>query len=193
MTEASKTPSTHPGIDPRDEAAIAAQLGRAPRGIHAIGHRCPCGNPDVVTTEPRLPDGTPFPTTFYLTCPRAASLIGTLEGNGEMARMQDRLGDDEALAAAYEQAHRRYLEARAAIGHVAEIEGISAGGMPNRVKCLHVLAGQALAQGRGVNPLGDEVLDALGEWWAAGPCVGLDELDQHDMGGLDQRGGGGTL
>ena len=54
---------------------------------------------------------------------------------------------------------------------VPEIDGVSAGGMPARVKCLHVLAGQALAQGRGVNPLGDEVLDVLGEWWTAGPCV----------------------
>jgi hypothetical protein len=43
--------------------------------------------------------------------------------------------------------------------------------MPSRVKCLHVLAGQALAQGRGVNPLGDEVLDLLGDFWASGPCV----------------------
>ena len=158
-------------IDANDEATIEAQLGRAPRGIHAIGHRCPCGNADVVTTEPRLPDGTPFPTTFYLTCPRAASLIGTLEGGGVMAEMQARLSEDAELAAAYENAHQRYLEAREAIGHVDEIDGISAGGMPDRVKCLHVLAGQSLAQGRGVNPLGDEVLDALGEWWKAGPCV----------------------
>jgi hypothetical protein len=158
-------------IDPHDEAVIAEQLGRQPRGIHAIGHRCPCGNPDVVTTEPRLPDGTPFPTTFYLTCPRVASLIGTLEGSGLMVEMQARLGTDPDLAAAYQSAHERYLEAREAIGHVDEIDGISAGGMPNRVKCLHVLAGQALAQGRGVNPFGDEVLDALGEWWASGPCA----------------------
>ena len=53
----------------------------------------------------------------------------------------------------------------------ARADGISAGGMPDRVKCLHVLAGQSLAQGRGVNPLGDEVLDLLGDWWSAGPCV----------------------
>jgi hypothetical protein len=158
-------------ISEHDEATIAAQLGRAPRGIHAIGHRCPCGNPDVVTTEPRLPDGTPFPTTFYLTCPRAASLIGTLEGEGAMTHMQERLGEDPVLAAAYQRAHERYLEAREAIGHVDEIDGVSAGGMPNRVKCLHVLAGQSLAQGPGVNPLGDEVLDALGEYWKSGPCV----------------------
>lgn len=154
-----------------DERVIAAQLGRPPRGIHDIGHRCPCGNPDVVTTEPRLPDGTPFPTTFYLTCPRAASMIGTLEASGLMKDMSDRLQSDPDLAAAYTRAHERYLAYRESIGHVPEIDGVSAGGMPTRVKCLHVLAGQSLAQGRGVNPLGDEVVDHLGAYWAAGPCA----------------------
>jgi len=163
-------------IDPVDVAAVKRQLGREPRAIHAVGHRCPCGLPDVVTTAPRLPNGTPFPTTFYLTCPRAASRIGTLEGSGLMKAMQDRLGGDAELAAAYRRAHEHYLAARAEIARstgqtVPEIEGISAGGMPGRVKCLHVLAGQALAQGPGANPLGDEVLDRLGAWWAEGPCV----------------------
>jgi len=158
-------------IDPADEAAVTAQLGRTPRGIHEIGHRCPCSLPDVVTTEPRLPDGTPFPTTYYLTCPRAASRIGTLEGGGVMKEMEARLRTHPELAAAYRRAHESYLAARYELGDVPEIHGISAGGMPDRVKCLHVVAGQSLAQGRGVNPLGDEVLDLLGPWWEAGPCV----------------------
>ena len=158
-------------LTPQDEQVIEAQLGRPPRAIHEIGHRCPCGNPDVVTTEPRLPGGTPFPTTFYLTCPRAASLIGTLEGSGLMNEMTERLRDDPELAAAYSRAHEAYLAARAELGSVPEIEGISAGGMPDRVKCLHVLAAQSLAQGPGVNPLGDEVLERLGAWWEPGPCV----------------------
>ena len=158
-------------ISPDDREVVAAQLGREPRAIHAIGHRCPCGHPDVVTTEPRLPNGTPFPTTYYLTCPRAASLIGTLEGSGLMKEMEARLGEDERLAESYATAHRAYLADRAALGTVAEIEGISAGGMPDRVKCLHVLAAHALAAGPGVNPLGDEVLAALGEWWESGACV----------------------
>lgn len=161
---------------PADAAAVEAQLGRESRGVHEVAHRCPCGNPDVLATQPRLPSGTPFPTTYYLTCPRAASRIGTLEGSGLMRQMQDRLADDPSLAAAYQAAHERYLAARSDIAaehglDVPEIEGISAGGMPDRVKCLHVLAGQSLAMGRGVNPLGDEVLDELGEWWSTGPCV----------------------
>ena len=163
-------------VDSVDLAAVEQQLGRSPRAIHAVGHRCPCGLPDVVTTEPRLPSGTPFPTTYYLTCPRAASRIGTLEGSGLMKQMQDRLTADPDLATAYAAAHERYLAARAELARevgqsVPEIDGISAGGMPDRVKCLHVLAGQSLAQGRGINPLGDEVLDLLGHWWGEGPCV----------------------
>jgi hypothetical protein len=158
-------------ISASDQQTVAAQLGREPRAVHAIAHRCPCGLPDVVATEPRLPDGTPFPTTYYLTCPRAASLIGTLEGSGLMKQMEARLGTDDELAAAYAAAHRAYLADRSALGAVDEIAGVSAGGMPDRVKCLHVLAAHALAAGRGVNPLGDEVLAELGAWWEAGPCV----------------------
>ena len=158
-------------LQPQDVAVVAAQLGRPPRSIHAVADRCPCGHPDVVATVPRLDDGTPFPTTFYLTCPRANSMIGTLEASGLMREMTERLESDEDLAASYRNAHETYLAARSAIGEVPEIAGVSAGGMPDRVKCLHVLAAQSLAQGRGVNPLGDEVVDALGEWWQAGPCV----------------------
>ena len=110
-----------------------------------------------MTTEPRLPNGTPFPTTFYLTCPRAASRIGTLEGSGVMKEMQDRLGTDEELAAAYRAAHERYLESapRSASGPGStspRSTASRAGGMPDRVKCLHVLAGQSLAMGRGRQP-----------------------------------------
>lgn len=154
-----------------DLAVIAEQLGRTPRGVVEIAHRCPCGAPDVVMTEPRLPDGTPFPTLYYLTCPRAASAIGTLEADGVMAEMQQRLAEDPELAQQYAAAHRDYLQRRAALGDIPEITGISAGGMPDRVKCLHVLAAHSLAAGPGVNPLGDEVLAAIAGWWQRRDCL----------------------
>jgi hypothetical protein len=158
-------------VTPEDVTAVSEQLGRPARGIRSIAHRCDCGLPDVVETEPRLPDGTPFPTTFYLTCPRLASAIGTLEAEGVMKEMTDRLGEDEDLAARYRAAHEDYLRRREALGDVPEIKGISAGGMPTRVKCLHVLVGHSLAAGPGVNPLGDEALAMLPEWGRRGPCV----------------------
>jgi hypothetical protein len=167
----SGTPAGEDLVSPDDRATVGAQLGRAPRAIRAVAHRCPCGNPDVVQTSPALPDGTPFPTLYYLTCPRAASAIGTLEASGLMREMTDRLAADPSLAAAYRAAHEAYLAEREQIGHVEQIAGISAGGMPNRVKCLHVLVGHALAAGPGVNPLGDEALALLPDWWAGGPCV----------------------
>ncbi len=88
-----------------------------------------------------------------------------------MQEMTARLADDPELAERYRAAHESYLARREAIEHVAEIDGISAGGMPDRVKCLHVLVGHALAEGPGVNPLGDEALEALPPWGTKGPCA----------------------
>ncbi len=159
-------------VSPSDVDAVSAQLGRPARGVRAVAHRCGCGLPDVVETEPRLPDGTPFPTTFYLTCPRAAAELGRLEASGLMRSWTERLASDPELAAAYRKAHEAYLAHRESIASVPEIAGVSAGGMPDRVKCLHALVGHSLAAGPGINPLGDEALALLPDWWADGPCVG---------------------
>jgi hypothetical protein len=158
-----------------DEAVIARQLGRPPRGLRGVAHRCRCGLPDVVQTAPRLPGGTPFPTLYYLTCPRAASAIGRLEAAGVMRRMEQRLSEDGALRAAYLAAHRDYLARRDAAARDAGVAPLppgtqSAGGMPGRVKCLHALAAHELAV-PGANPLGRQAIEAAGEWWAGGPCV----------------------
>lgn len=153
-----------------DLASVEAQLGREPRGVAGVAWRCPCGRPGVVKTHPRLDIGTPFPTTYYLTCRRAVAGCSTLEASGLMAEMTQRLAQDHDLAARYLTAHEAYLADRAELGHVEEIDGISAGGMPTRVKCLHVLVGHALAAGPGVNPLGDEALALLGEFWVP-PCL----------------------
>ena len=162
-------------IDQRDAAAVAAQLGREPRGLRAVAHRCPCGLPDVVETAPRLPDGTPFPTLFYLSCPKAASAIGTLEASGLMREMTARLATDPALAEAYAAAHDDYLGRRDAAARAQGVEPLpagtqSSGGMPTRVKCLHALVAHELAV-PGANPLGREALDALPDWWLTGKCV----------------------
>ena len=171
------TASTDPGPPVRDPAApkdlerVAAQLGRTPRGTRFVAHRCPCGNPDVVETTPRLPDGTPFPTLYYLTCPRAVAECSRLESALVMKEQNERLAVDPELAAAYASAHEDYLARREAAGHVAEIAGVSAGGMPTRVKCLHVHLAHRLAAGPGVNPIGDETLALASPWWPAGPCT----------------------
>ena len=157
-------------IESEDAAAVARQIGREPRGMLEVAHRCPCGRPDVVVTAPRLHDGTPFPTVYYLTCPRACSAVGRLEGSGVMREMEQRLATDPDLADAYTRAHEAYLARRASIAEVPEIAGVSAGGMPTRVKCLHVLLAQSLAEGPGVNPLGDEVRSLAGAWWEPTSC-----------------------
>lgn len=161
--------SAAPPLDPHDVAVVAAQLGRQPRAIRQVAHRCECGLVDVIETSPQLPDGTPFPTLYYLTCPRASKEIGRLEASGLMREMTERLRSDPALAKAYQAATADYLSRRDALGVLPGEP--TAGGMPGRVKCLHVLVAHSLAVGPGVNPFGDEALALMPEWGGRGPCV----------------------
>jgi hypothetical protein len=152
-----------PPVADADLAVLREQLGRPARGVIGLAARCVCGNPTVAATAPRLDDGTPFPTFYYLTHPGATAAMSSLEAGHVMRELNDELANDEELAAAYSRAHQAYLADRAAFGVVDEIEGISAGGMPTRVKCLHAVAGHSLAAGPGVNPIGDRAL-AMSSW-----------------------------
>jgi hypothetical protein len=158
-----------------DVRALREQLGRPARGIIGIAARCVCGNPTVVATEPRLPDGTPFPTFYYLTHPGATAAMSALEATHVMRELNDELAADDELTAAYAAAHQAYLSDRAAHGDVPEIAGVSAGGMPTRVKCLHAVAAHALAAGPGVNPIGDRALARGG--WSPARCTCANPAD----------------
>jgi uncharacterized protein len=155
----SRPPHRRPVVDASDLDAVARQLGREARGVLEIAYRCPNGEPAVVKTAPRLPDGTPFPTLYYLTHPVLTAAASRLESSGLMRRMAERLGQNPELAAAYRRAHESYLAERDAIESLGTT--FSAGGMPDRVKCLHVLIAHSLAKGPGVNPFGDEALALL--------------------------------
>ena len=153
----------------QDIRVLSAQLGRTVRDVIEIPARCVCGNPIVAATAPRLSNGSPFPTVFYLAHPAITAAASRLEAGGLMYEMTDALADDTELASRYTLAHENYLAERERIrlisgtDEVPEIENISAGGMPTRVKCLHALLGHSLAAGAGVNPIGDRTLEALRE------------------------------
>jgi len=146
-----------------DREAFSSQLGRPPRGILAVAYRCAHQVPAVVQTAPRLEDGTPFPTMYYLCCKELNAAVSRMESAGLMREMTERLTTDADLAAHYRSAHDSYLATRNALGDLGI--AVTAGGMPDRVKCLHVLVAHSLAVGRGVNPLGDEAVDSLGEYF----------------------------
>ncbi|PPF52088.1 DUF501 domain-containing protein [Clavibacter michiganensis] len=168
---------TRPPFDPpteRDVRVVSAQLGRPARDVVGIAARCVCGKPTVVSTAPRLSDGTPFPTLYYLCHPAATAAISHLEAEHVMAELQDDLAEDDAMRDAYAAAHASYLADRDSILVVPELAGVSAGGMPVRVKCLHALAGHALAAGPGVNPIGDIALARAS--WSPDVC----ECADHD-------------
>jgi uncharacterized protein len=150
-----------------DVRIVSRQLGRPARDVVGISARCVCGAPTVVSTKPRLADGTPFPTFYYLTHPAATAAVSTLEADGEMSGLAALL-DDDPIHDAYRSAHMLYIADRESFATVAEIDGISAGGMPDRVKCLHALVGHSLAAGPGLNPIGDLALERSG--WSPSVC-----------------------
>ncbi|WP_248240444.1 DUF501 domain-containing protein [Microbacterium kunmingense] len=159
----------YPPVSDADLAVLRRQLGRPARGVLGIAARCVCGNPTVVATAPRLPDGTPFPTFYYLTHPAATAAMSALEAGHVMPELLAEMEADPELISAYRRAHEQYLADRAQFGEVPEIAGISAGGMPTRVKCLHALAAHALAAGPGVNPVGDAALSRAA--WSSEVCA----------------------
>src|ERR1700752_2381867 len=125
-----------PVVDAADLDTVARQLGREPRGVLEIAYRCPNGEPGVVKTAPRLPDGTPFPTLYYLTHPVLTAAASRLETTGLMREMTDRLRQDPQLAAAYRRAHESYLAERDALESLGTT--FSGGGMPERGESVHV-------------------------------------------------------
>lgn len=170
---------------PEDLDVLSLQLGRPVRDVVEIPARCRCGNPLVAATAPRLSNGIPFPTTFYLTHPTVTAAVSRQEAAGVMAEMTRRLQTETELAAGHRRAHEHYLAERerirglAGLAPVWEIEGVTAGGMPERVKCLHVLVGHSLAAGPGVNPLGDETLELIAQEWDPQVCTCATAWD-HD-------------
>lgn len=145
---------------------VERQLGRYPRGMVAVGARCICGRPLAVVTRPMLPGDIPFPTTCYLTGPEAVKAVSHAEAEGAMKEYNELLAADDEVRGAYQRAHEWYLAFRHELAtrlgdDESHIEGISAGGMPVRVKCLHALLAQTLVMGPGVNPIGDLTLERI--------------------------------
>ncbi|AGT04973.1 hypothetical protein cgp_1113 [Corynebacterium glutamicum MB001] len=148
-------------VNEADLNAVEEQLGRAPRGVLDISYRSPDGVPGVVMTAPKLDDGTPFPTLYYLTDPRLTTEASRLEVALVMKWMTDRLSTDEELRADYQRAHEHFLAKRNAIEDLGT--DFSGGGMPDRVKCLHVLIAYALAEGPDHFRLGTEAVAMAAE------------------------------
>ncbi|HYP22801.1 MAG TPA: DUF501 domain-containing protein [Actinomycetota bacterium] len=147
---------------------VEAQLERPVRGSWSVAARCHLGVPTVIESHPLMEDGSPFPTTFWLTCPILVKRASRLEAAGVMTEMTERLARDEALQARLADAVARY-RARRDEHLVIKESGGPPGGGPDRVKCLHAHVAHELADPP--NPIGALTL-ASTEWPdCVEPCV----------------------
>ena len=174
-------------VSDEDVRIVSLQLGRPARDVIGIAARCVCGAPTVVSTKPRLSDGTPFPTIYYLCHPAATASVSTLEAEGHMPELAAMLEGE--IGAQYQAAHEAYIADRDGIEVVAELAGVSAGGMPTRVKCLHALVGHTLAAGPGINPIGDIALERASWNPAICQCPNYSEAAEESAAGQNAAAG----
>jgi exopolyphosphatase/guanosine-5'-triphosphate,3'-diphosphate pyrophosphatase len=137
-----------------DLIAVREQLGREPTVPFSVVARCTGGHPLVIRNAPTSPDGTPFPTTYWLTCPAAVKAVSRIESSGAIARLNARVEGDPGYAEAVGRAHREYAADRDGDRSAARHRG-GVGGTRRGVKCLHAHYAYHLAGGR--DPVGAEV------------------------------------
>lgn len=150
----------------KEQKEVEKSLGRYPEGMACVGAR---GNGRILAVVVKsIVRGRPFPTVFYLTDKRLCRRASQLESAGFMKGWQERLKTDEELGRAYLRAHLMYLCFRGEVEKATKAEPypfpFSAGGMPERVKCLHALLAQSLVMGPGINPIGDETAREMEVW-----------------------------
>jgi exopolyphosphatase/guanosine-5'-triphosphate,3'-diphosphate pyrophosphatase len=141
-----------------DEAVVSWQLGRPARPFRRVALRCAYGFPAVVEQPPYGPDGAPFPTTYYLTCPWLAAAIARIEAKGGVERWSREAAADPGLRASLERADEEQRRIR------PELDvGIAGTRNPLKLKCLHAHAAFALA--RPGYELGERILEEVDERW----------------------------
>jgi hypothetical protein len=141
--------------------------------------QCPFGLPAVTEQEPYAADGSPFPTTYYLTCPHAVAAVSRLEAAGGVERWSAAAEVSAELRASVEAATReqRDLRCELAEGRVgqdggASLElGIGGSSNPFRLKCLHAHVAFALA--RPGYLLGERIVAELEQLFPEDGCCSL--------------------
>lgn len=150
---------------------LEAQIGRPLRAESEVVASCPLGLPVVAEVPPLLDDGTPFPTTFWLTCPLATIRIGRLESIGGVRQMERWFAADDTRADSLERTHRRY-ERRRDLRLGPDANPRPSGGVAGAragVKCLHAHYADHAAGND--NPVGELVAPWVEPLDCTVPCV----------------------
>ena len=163
----------------KDKQIVELQIGRKLRSESKIKSKCHFNLPTVIEVPPNLDDGTPFPTTFWLTCPMYNKKIGSLESNGMIKDLDEQIENNSALKDKWEERQKSYANYREKM-HVKKNPikphgGV--GGATNSIKCLHAHTADELATNQ--NVIGKIVIESLGSFNCKNPCYNTDTLEKN--------------
>ena len=161
----------------RDREAIEHQLGRPPRALAGVAARCALGGPSVIAQRPSDSAGTPFPTTFWLSCRALVRAVGELESGGGIAELEAELAARPGLRRSRASADARVAAVRAGLaGEAPRLDGgaalrasLDGGAHAAPLKCLHAHA--AVALGAPPYAFGSLVLERAGTRMPGSCCA----------------------
>ena len=163
----------------KEKQIVELQIGRKLRSESKVVSKCHLNLPTVIEVPPNLDDGTPFPTTFWLTCPMYNKKIGSLESNGMIKDLDEQLDNNSLLRAQWANRQKSYKEYREKLkdkkSAINPQGGV--GGAANSVKCLHAHTADELATNQ--NIIGKIVIETLGSFNCENPCYNSETLEKN--------------
>ncbi|MDA3013319.1 MAG: DUF501 domain-containing protein [Actinomycetota bacterium] len=163
----------------KEKQIVELQIGRKLRSESKVVSKCHLNLPTVIEVPPNLDDGTPFPTTFWLTCPMYNKKIGSLESNGMIKDLDEQLDNNSLLRAQWANRQKSYKEYREKLkdkkSAINPQGGV--GGAANSIKCLHAHTADELATNQ--NIIGKIVIETLGSFNCENPCYNSETLEKN--------------
>ena len=163
-----------------DKEVIELQIGRPLRSSFTVSCRCHLDLPAVIKVPPKLDDSTPFPTTYWLSCPMMNKKIGALESQGLIKALDKELQDNSQLKSDWLKRQESYKNEREDLDDQNSYPKASGGvgGAENSIKCLHSHTADELSTG--LNPIGKIVLESIGSFNCDQPCISKESMQKNE-------------
>ena len=156
----------------KNKKIVETQLNRSLRSKVDVVASCHFNLPAVIKVPSNLDDGTPFPTSYWLTCPMYNKKVGSLESQGLIKELDKQLNENKDLNQQWAERQKSYEEERNRENKNKEnlinpTGGV--GGAKESIKCLHSHLADELATQK--NIIGKIVLESVGSFNCEEPCI----------------------
>ena len=163
----------------KDSKIVEQQIGRKLRTDSEVSCRCHFNIPAVIKVPPKLDDGTPFPTTYWLTCPMYNKKIGSLESHGLIKELDKEIINNPELKKQWKSRQISYEQERERLEtkDMGPKASGGVGGATESIKCLHSHTADELSTGQ--NVIGKIVIESIGGFNCEEMCINSKTFEKN--------------